>query len=54
MVQFINDNLVEPSGYLVSAQQFIAKNPECGQSVMCSLNDRINTQESKLKSATTR
>ena len=53
MVQFIDDNLVDPCALLISAQQFIAKQPECGQSIMCSLNETMKT-ESKLKSATTR
>lgn len=54
MVRFVTDNLVDPSSMLILAQQFIAKQPECGEAIMCSLNERMKTTESKLKSATTR
>ena len=54
LTKFINENLGEPSTYLWMSQQFISKNPECAESVVCNLNSRMKTNESKLKSATTR
>jgi len=54
LTKFINENLGEPGTYLWMSQQFISQNPECAESVVCNLNLRMKTQESKLKSATTR